>query len=206
MPRKPARKAAGRKRSAAGRMTRSIPPSARRVRGGLQCPDCDFVARHAMGLGRHRSARHGTPSKRSARKREGRWLTRHQAAERAGVHYNTVRQWEQSGLIRTTRRPTARGLLLSGDDLERVLVERGGYRLSAPSTEAGQAAIAALQERYDRLIADLESLLVSARAARPAVATARTRAGRPPVRKARGRVAKRTRASTTSKRRARTRR
>src|SRR5688500_8092678 len=44
---------------------RATPPSARRKRGGFPCPKCDFVAKHAMGLGRHRSAIHGTKSKRA---------------------------------------------------------------------------------------------------------------------------------------------
>ena len=37
------------------------------------CPDCGFQAKHAMGLGRHRTTRHGAPSKRSqARSGSGR--------------------------------------------------------------------------------------------------------------------------------------
>src|SRR2546423_864337 len=30
----------------------------------LVCPECGFKAAHPMGLGRHRSSRHGVPSKR----------------------------------------------------------------------------------------------------------------------------------------------
>lgn len=175
--------------------TKVIPPSARRVRGGLKCPECDFVARHAMGLGRHRSARHGVTSRRSAiRGTSGRWLTRLQAAERANVHYNTIRQWEHAGLVKTTKRPGVRGLLLSADDLERFLVERGGYQ-AAPSSEASDAAIRALQQRYDRLIGDLERLLDAAKSARPTLdgtAAAGKRA------KAKRRGAKATRRTTST--------
>jgi len=172
--------ATGVKKSRAKKTAKRIPPSARRVRGGLKCPDCGFVAKHAMGLGRHRSARHGVVSKRSARQRTaGRWLTRQQAAERADVHYNTIRQWEQAGLIKTQKRPGVRGLLLSADDLERFLVERGGFEAVA-SAGVSDAAIRALQDRYDRLITDLEQLLDAAKSARPSSdGRAKRRPGRP---------------------------
>ncbi|MFP5225174.1 MAG: hypothetical protein ACLGH3_06450 [Actinomycetota bacterium] len=81
-------------------------------KGQFVCPDCGFQAKHAMGLGRHRSARHGTPSKRQQRLENPRatrlqipdgWLTRREVASRAGVHYNTVRIWERSGKVRTSQ-------------------------------------------------------------------------------------------------------
>jgi hypothetical protein len=34
--------------------------------GRFVCPECGFRAAHAMGLGRHRTARHGVPSRRQA--------------------------------------------------------------------------------------------------------------------------------------------
>lgn len=196
------------KSSPANARTKVIPPSARRVRGGLKCPECDFVARHAMGLGRHRSARHGVTSRRSAiRGTSGRWLTRLQAAERANVHYNTIRQWEHAGLVKTTKRPGVRGLLLSADDLERFLVERGGYQ-AAPSSEASDAAIRALQQRYDRLIGDLERLLDAAKSARPtldgtAAGSTRAKGTRAKGKRRAGKAARRTTSSAKGKRGAR---
>jgi len=39
------------------------------TRSKLVCPECGFKAAHAMGLGRHRSARHGVVSKRQQMRR-----------------------------------------------------------------------------------------------------------------------------------------
>jgi hypothetical protein len=39
-------------------------------RRALTCSDCGFTAAHAMGLGRHRTARHGVLSQRELRERE----------------------------------------------------------------------------------------------------------------------------------------
>src|SRR5438094_6249730 len=111
------------KRKAATRPARSRTTGAKRTartksQRGFPCPDCDFVAKHAMGLGRHRSTRHGAISKRSERRRpvvaDG-WLSRQEAATMAGVHYNTIRQWEQQGLLGKTKRQGARGNLLNAD-------------------------------------------------------------------------------------------
>lgn len=41
----------------------------RPARGRLVCPECGFKAAHAMGLGRHRSSRHGVMSKRQQMRR-----------------------------------------------------------------------------------------------------------------------------------------
>ena len=202
---KAAKKSARRKTTPSAR--KYVPPSARRVRGGLKCPDCVFVAKHAMGLGRHRSSRHGVASKRSARAGAagGRWLTREQAAERAEVHYNTIRHWERAGLVKTAKRPGVRGILLSGDDLERFLVERGGYRL-APTSDASAAAVSALQARYDRLIGDLEKLLEAAKAARPSTRGSRkAKRGGPRGGKPRARARAKPRAKARAKPRARAR-
>lgn len=41
------------------------------AKGSLVCPECGFKAAHAMGLGRHRTSRHGVLSKRAMLGRVG---------------------------------------------------------------------------------------------------------------------------------------
>jgi transposase len=55
-----------------------------------------------------------------------RWLTRREAAARAGVHYNTVRGWERDGRLRTKRVPGLTGpqVQVSLDDLDAITAER----------------------------------------------------------------------------------
>lgn len=143
------------------RTRKQVPGGARRKRGGFPCPDCDFVAKHAMGLGRHRSTRHGVVSQRQRRMRSsGAWLTREQAADRAGVHYNTIRGWEQGGLLRTTKRAGVRGTLVNATDLGRVLAERGSSA-AMEGSGADAAALAALEQRFTQLIEGLEQLIAS---------------------------------------------
>jgi hypothetical protein len=43
----------------------------RGARKRLTCPECGFKAAHPMGLGRHRSAKHGAVSQRELRRRTG---------------------------------------------------------------------------------------------------------------------------------------
>lgn len=125
---------------------------------GLRCPDCDFVAKHAMGLGRHRSTRHGVVSQRQARRdAEGGWITRKEAARRAGVHYNTIRHWEQTGRVRVARRGGGRGQLVSASDIARAGAPQG----IAGGAEA--ARIRVLEQRFDELLTGLERLVASAR-------------------------------------------
>jgi hypothetical protein len=136
---------------------------------GLRCPDCDFVAKHAMGLGRHRSTRHGVTSQRQRRRQEsGGWLTRREAARRAGVHYNTIRHWEKTGRLRRGK-GGGRGAMVSATDLESL--RRGGG--APPATGAADGArIEALERRFNDLLDGLEGLVAAARA--------RPRRGRPP--------------------------
>lgn len=134
----------------------------KKVAGGLPCPDCDFVAKHAMGLGRHRSARHGVTPKRAALARPkpqapgGPWITREQASERASVHYNTIRHWERRGLVRTTRRPGIRGVFVHSEDVDRAAA--GGTALGVG---ARSLSIEELERRYSELVANLERLLAA---------------------------------------------
>lgn len=185
--------------------------------GSFQCPDCEFVAKHAMGLGRHRSARHGAVSARRQRqaesggtpKRRGRppkaataatgtsaraaspagWLTRREAAETGGVHYNTVRLWERANLFDT--RQQGRDVLIEEAGFRRVLEEKrnaprgrpvgaktGTSRRAAKTTASSSGGqtfeVTELLARLDALADGLESL---ARQVRP-----RKRRGRPPKR------------------------
>lgn len=154
----------------------------KKAKGGKKarfvCEDCGFVAAHAMGLGRHRSARHGAVSVRArrssapARVATPGWLTRQQAAERAGVHYNTIRLWERGGLIRVQKHDGTRGALLDASDLAKVLAERGAP--TAGSTGVDLAALKALEVRFDHLLDGLERLVAGARGA-----SAPRRRGRP---------------------------
>ncbi|HEX9775996.1 MAG TPA: hypothetical protein VGB83_10515 [Actinomycetota bacterium] len=135
----------------------------------FRCPECGFVAKHAMGLGRHRSARHGVVSARQKRLRSAGarpralqgWVTREQAAAKAGVHYNTVRQWEQAGNIRTRKQVGSRTLLLSLADLDRVLAQRSG--LAGLAAASSDASVAVVERKVDALIAGLEQLVASLR-------------------------------------------
>ena len=137
---------------------------------GVSCPDCDFLAKHPMGLGRHRSTRHGVVSQRQSRRMTtGNWLTRQEASKRAGVHYNTVRQWEQAGLLRKTKRPHVRGALVSADDLARILADRASHT-GTPLPAALRGDTAAVEAKYQNLVEGLERLLVAARLATPAPA------------------------------------
>ncbi|MFA5891957.1 MAG: MerR family transcriptional regulator [Actinomycetota bacterium] len=142
------------------------PVRARRIKG-FPCADCDFVAKHAMGLGRHRSTRHGAVSQRQSRRvATGNWLTRQEASKRAGVHYNTVRQWEQAGLLRKTKRPHVRGALVSADDLARILADRASHT-GTPLPAAFRGDTAAIEAKYQNLVEGLERLLAVARVATP---------------------------------------
>jgi hypothetical protein len=143
-----------RSRSAPGRKgSRTKAPT------GLRCPDCNFVAKHPMGLGRHRSSRHGVVSQRQARRNaEGGWVTRQEAARRAGVHYNTIRHWEQAGRLRTSRRPGYRGSLVNASDLARMNAGAG-----AASGGADSARLEALEQRFNELLVGLERLVATAR-------------------------------------------
>lgn len=138
----------------------------RKVAGGLPCPECDFVAKHAMGLGRHRSSRHGVIPKRAALQRPkpsapgGPWMTREQAASHASVHYNTIRHWEKRGLIRTTRRAGIRGVFVHGEDVDRAV--KGGSALGVGSRSL---SIEELERRYSELIDSLERLLATTKRA-----------------------------------------
>jgi MerR HTH family regulatory protein len=133
----------------------------------LRCPDCDFVAAHAMGLGRHRSARHGVVSQRQRRREtSGGWLTRKEAARRAGVHYNTIRHWENTGRLRRAKRRGSKGTMVNATDLEQI----SGRGRTSSGGGGDVQRIQALERRFNDLIRGLERLVSAARgpAAKPA--------------------------------------
>lgn len=171
------------------------------VPGNFTCPDCGFVARHAMGLGRHRSTRHGALSARALRaaegpKRRGRppknangipagWVTRRQAAALGGVHYNTVRLWERAKLFPIRQR--GRDVLIDEIAFRRVAAEKRSAPRGRPAgsknrpkrtatapSPAASFEMTELLARLDALADGLESL---AQQVRP-----RKRRGRPPKR------------------------
>lgn len=201
---------AGRPR--AKRTTAAAKPASRQAKahggttpGDFRCPDCDFVAKHAMGLGRHRSARHGALSVRAQResaggtpKRRGRppkaaaaaspagWVTRREAAEIGNVHYNTVRLWERAKLFGTQQR--GREVLIDEAAFRKVLAEKKdaprGRPTGSRTTRAATAPAAGpaapsfeVTELLARLDALADGLESLARQVRP-----RKRRGRPPKR------------------------
>lgn len=203
-------------------------PNPRKNGGSLACPDCDFVAKHVMGLGRHRTARHGALSARAQREasnegvpKGGRppkdsgsppaaktvavpgtpkgWVTRRQAADLGGVHYNTVMLWERANLFPTRQR--GRKVLIDEAKFRALLEKRKaapkGRPVGAKTKRYGKndehpsaARVGAAQPtgssfdatqllaRVDALANDLADGLESlARLVRP-----RKRRGRPPKR------------------------
>lgn len=66
-------------------------------------------------------------------------LSLKEAAKRLGVHPNTLRNWEQRGLIRLVRLPGSRYRRVPASEVQRLLremhrpiVETGGVRLDPP--------------------------------------------------------------------------
>lgn len=58
---------------------RARPRSSPRRGSKFVCPECGFKAAHAMGLGRHRTSRHGVPSQRQLAGRASGGNRRHDA-------------------------------------------------------------------------------------------------------------------------------
>jgi hypothetical protein len=132
-----------------------------------------------MGLGRHRSSRHGVQSLRQRRKEtSGAWVTRREAARRAGVHYNTIRFWERTGRLRRSKSAAGRGAMVSAIDLENLSSANSGK--AAPGVDGDRIIL--LERRFNDLIQGLERLVSSARTGstprRGAAKGARAKAGR----------------------------
>lgn len=184
--------AANRKRLEEERLaSRAAKRKAGKLGGALTCPECGFEAAHAMGLGRHRSSRHGVVSQAAALREtagsgtssdrrpaspEG-WLTRREAALAGGVHYNTVRLWERAGFLRT--KTVGRTTLTHQGDLKKHLSAKamgGGLPVSGGSGLT-PSQVFELNEALARLGTLADGLEELARQIRP-----RRRRGRPPKR------------------------
>ena len=86
------------------------------------------------------------------------WLSRTEAARIAGVHFNTVRDWEATGKLhpkRTTIGSRER-ILISRKELEAVIEERGERLSLLPG--AGREQITQAREKIARLEAEHEML------------------------------------------------
>lgn len=104
------------------------------------------------------------------------WITRREAVAIAGVHYNTIRQWERKGHFKVKRelRGAVEESLISAAELRSFLKERGLRQhemVLAPSAlsenpealeiwrryEVSQAEVVALREEVAALRASLEA-------------------------------------------------
>jgi hypothetical protein len=86
------------------------------------------------------------------------WITRAEAADRAGVHRNTVIDFERRGLVTTRREngPSGERVMVSAADLEQVIAARPNGKAK---TVAGlEAELAALQAELDTTRRQLEEV------------------------------------------------
>ena len=88
------------------------------------------------------------------------WVPRAEAADRAGVHRNTILDWERRGLVKTRRAagPTGQQVVIRLIDLERVIAGRPD-RASRSDLAALQAENKYLRERLAEVTAEREDLL-----------------------------------------------
>lgn len=85
-------------------------------------------------------------------------LSRREAARVAGVHYNTVRLWEQSGRL-TPHRQENGDVLISRSELDEVIEARKEETGDGdnPRVAALETEVRLLTTERDRLVADLRS-------------------------------------------------
>jgi MerR-like DNA binding protein len=83
------------------------------------------------------------------------YITRSEAARRAVVHVNTIRDWERRGLVRTKRIATPSGeqVHIAVPDLERVITERPSRRKT--ELEECRERLATVEAERDRLLAEV---------------------------------------------------
>jgi hypothetical protein len=88
------------------------------------------------------------------------WVPRAEAATRAGVHRNTVLEWERRGLLKTKRGPgpTGEQVLVRVADLDRVIADRPA-RPPRGETSALEAEVTFLRERLAEVVAERDALL-----------------------------------------------
>jgi DNA-binding transcriptional MerR regulator len=100
------------------------------------------------------------------------WVPRAEAADRAGVHRNTILDWERRGLVKTRRAagPTGQQVVVRVVDLDRVIANRPD-RAPRSDVAALEAEVKYLRERLAEVTAERENLLRElldiARGARP---------------------------------------
>jgi len=89
------------------------------------------------------------------------WLSRTQAAQRAGVHRNSIIAWEDKGLLRTRRvpGPTGERVVIRAEDLERALASRPEQVTKPERIAALEAENAYLRERLAEVTAERQELL-----------------------------------------------
>lgn len=90
------------------------------------------------------------------------WITRAEAAARAGVHRNTIVAWEREGRLRTKRAsgPTGEQVMVHVADLDRVIAGRPERPVSSDGRVAAlEAEIAALRERLEEVTAERDRLM-----------------------------------------------
>jgi len=89
------------------------------------------------------------------------WLSRTDAAERAGVHRNTVIEWERRGLVRTKRGPSRTGeqVLVNGTDLVRTAASRPEGSSRPERVAALEVENAFLRQRLEEVMVERQSLL-----------------------------------------------
>jgi hypothetical protein len=83
------------------------------------------------------------------------YIPRAEAARRAVVHLNTIRDWERRGLVRTKRivTPSGEQVHIAVPDLERVITERPPRRKT--ELEECRERLAAVEAERDRLLAEV---------------------------------------------------
>jgi hypothetical protein len=88
------------------------------------------------------------------------YIPRVEAAARAGVHRNTILEWERRGLVKTRRGPgpTGEQVLVRAADLKRVMANRPD-RATRPDVAALEAEVAFLRERLAEVVAERDALL-----------------------------------------------
>jgi len=89
------------------------------------------------------------------------WITRTEAARRAGVHRNTLARWEKSGLLRTRTAPGPTGdhVLVSIADLNKIIEARPRPAAYAAELAARDAELAACREELERVRVERDQLL-----------------------------------------------
>jgi predicted site-specific integrase-resolvase len=89
------------------------------------------------------------------------YISRNEAARRAGVHRNTILDWERRGLLRTKRvtGPSGKQVNVSTQDLDRVMAERPNRRGEEDRVAVLEAELANCRQRLAEVEAERARLL-----------------------------------------------